>query len=306
MRALIGVLVAVIIAGAAWWQREWLNERNYALWNVHPLRVAQERALKVGEPFKECTNCPEMIVVPAGHFTMGSPRDEKGRSNVEGPQHPVTIAKPFAVSKFELTFSEWDTCAAHGDCGRDVSDAWGRGQQPVINVSWDDAQRYVAWLSRITGKEYRLLSEAEYEYAARAGTQTAYPWGDDIKLNGVAMANCKGCSKWLASEVYDVLAQGAGKSIAVGSFAPNKFGLYDMVGNVWEWTEDCAHGSYEGAPTDGSPRTGAHCMLRVARGGSWFNPVISGSLRSASRSSNSPGARGNALGFRAARTLLTP
>ena len=123
-----------------------------------------------------------MVVVPAGSFMMGSPPTEKGRNTNEGPQHNVTIAKPFAVSKFELTFDEWDTCVAYGDCPSASSDSgWGRGQQPVINVTWDDAQRYVAWLSKMTGKPYRLLSEAEYEYATRGGTQTAYPWGDDIQ-----------------------------------------------------------------------------------------------------------------------------
>ena len=128
-----------------------------------------------------------------------------------------------AVSKFELTFSEWDTCAAHGDCDPHVSaSGWGRDRQPVFNVSWDDARRYVAWLSRITGKKYRLLSEAEYEYAARSGGQTRYPWGDCILLNGTATANCNGCdSKW-----------GGKRPAPVGSFAPNKFGLYDMAGNV--------------------------------------------------------------------------
>ena len=112
----------------------------------------------------------------------------------ERPQHEVTIAKPFAVAKFELTFDEWDACVVHGDCAPHLSDSgWGHGRRPAINVSWDDAQTYVKWLSRITSKPYRLLSEAEYEYAARAGTETQYPWGDEIKLNGQAMANCDGC-----------------------------------------------------------------------------------------------------------------
>ena len=170
----------------------------------------------------------------------------------------VAIAKPFAVSKFELTFAEWDACVAHGDCVPHVSDSgWGRGRQPVINVSWDDAQSYVAWLSRITGKEYRLLSEAEYEYAARAGTQTAYPWGDDIGKNN---ANCDGCgSQWDNKQ-----------TAPVGSFAANGFGLYDTVGNVWEWTEDCHHNNYNGAPVDGTAWTGDDCSSRVVRGGSWL------------------------------------
>jgi len=130
-----------------------------------------------------------MIVVPAGRFLMGSPAGQG--FDRERPAHEVTIAKPFAVAKFALTFDEWDACAARGACRRDVSDSgWGRGRRPAINVSWDDAQAYVKWLSSTTGKPYRLLSEAEYEYAARAGTETKYPWGDDIKLNGKPMANC--------------------------------------------------------------------------------------------------------------------
>ena len=141
---------------------------------------------------------------------MGSPEGQGADS--ERPQHDVTIAKPFAVAKFALTFDEWDACAAHGDCAAHVSDSgWARGRHPAINVNWDDAQTYVNWLSRITGKPYRLLSEAEYEYAARDGTETTYPCGPEIKLSGKAMANCNGCgSQW------------DGKQTApVGSFAAN-------------------------------------------------------------------------------------
>ena len=197
-----------------------------------------------------------MVVVPAGSFMMGSLPTEKDRDAAEGPQHIVTIAKPFAVAKFELTFDEWDTCVAYGDCPQGVSDGgWGRGQQPVIFVTWDDAQRYAAWLSKMTGKPYRLLTEAEYEYATRAGTTTAYPWGNDIGKNN---ANCNGCgSKWDNQQ-----------TAPVGSFKPNAFGLYDMVGNVFEWVEDCVHANYDGAPTDGSAWIeGGLCTYRLDRGG---------------------------------------
>jgi formylglycine-generating enzyme required for sulfatase activity len=209
--------------------------------------------------------------------------------------HDVTIAKPFAVSKFELTFDEWDACAAHGDCDPHVSaSGWGRGRQPAINVSWDDTQIYVKWLSRITGKEYRLLSEAEQEYAARAGSQTAYPWGDDIKLNDKVMANCNGCGgQWDNRQ-----------PAPVGSFAANLFGLYDMVGNVAEWTADCYNDSYQGAPADGSPWTSGNCSRRVVRGGSW--QLKSDNLRSAFRNWGDAVFRGSRVGFRVARTLLTP
>jgi formylglycine-generating enzyme required for sulfatase activity len=268
-----------------------VREENYALANVTALETAQERALKTGDPFKECRDCPEMIVVPARRFTMGSPQDQGTAS--EHPPHDVTIVKPFAVSKFELTFDDWDACAAHGDCAAHVDDnGWGRGRQPAINVNWDDAQTYVKWLSRITGRPYRLLSEAEYEYVARAGTETTYPWGD-VKPDGKAKANCNGCG-----------GQWDGKQTApVGSFAANGFGLDDMVGNVWEWTEDCWNESYQGAPADGSAWTSGDCNTRVVRGGSWlFNPDY---LRSAFRVGIPTVLRVNALGFRVARTLTT-
>ena len=256
-----------------------------------PLSPIQEKALKPKDTFKECANCPEMMVVPAGSFTMGSPTSEPGHSADEGPQHTVTIARPFAVGRFEVTFDEWDACAADGGCnGYMPSDeGWGRGRRPVINVSWDDAKAYVAWLSKKTGKSYRLLSGAEYEYATRAGTQTAYPWGNAVGTNN---ANCHACgSQWDARQ-----------TAPVGSFAPNGFGLYDMVGNVREWTEDCYHARYIGAPADGSAWIeGADCSSRVVRGGSWLlAPVF---LRSASRYWFTTDYRLNYLGFRVARTL---
>ena len=219
-------------------------------------------------------------------------RPARGFAN-EVPQHTVTIAKPFAVSKFKLTFDEWDTCARYGDCRQDVKDfGFGRGQRPVIEVTWDDAHQYVAWLSKMTGEPYRLLTEAEHEYARRAGTTTAYPWGDDIGTN---KANCDGCgSQWDNKQ-----------TAPVGSFAPNGFGLFDMVGNVWEWVEDCYHDNYDGAPTDGSAWIeGSDCKTGVVRGGSWVNPP--GILYAAYRRRGTSVIRVDNLGFRVARTLLTP
>jgi formylglycine-generating enzyme required for sulfatase activity len=293
VRALAAVLFAAMAAGAvAWLNHDWLKarlkEQVYAFENATPLTAGKEAALEAGAPFKECHDCPEMIVVPAGHFMMGSSaiqdRDER-------PPHEVTIARPFAVSKFELTFDEWDICADHGDCELRILDSdWGRGRQPAINVSWDDAQTYVKWLSRITRRDYRLLSEAEYEYAARAGTQTEYPWGDFIR-QGKPKANCDGCgSQWDNKQ-----------TAPVGSFAANRFGLYDMVGNVWEWTEDCRNDSYKGAPADGSAWSSGNCQNRMVRGGSWNEDPES--LRSAHRLGVAPGQRLNLLGFRVARTL---
>jgi formylglycine-generating enzyme required for sulfatase activity len=232
-----------------------------------------------------------MIVVPSGSFMMGSPVGEG--DNDEHPQHLVTIATPFAVSKFELTFDDWDACVADGGCDgyKPSDDGWGRSRRPVINVPWNGANAYVVWLAKKTGKPYRLLSESEYEYATRAGTKTAYPWGDGIGNNN---ANCDGCgSQW-----------GGTETAPVGSFAPNAYGLYDMVGNVWEWTQDCSQVSYNGAPTDGSAWTGGDCISRVLRGGAWFyHPFY---LRSASRNWDHPDDRGDRYGFRVGRTLLTP
>jgi formylglycine-generating enzyme required for sulfatase activity len=219
---------------------------------------------------------------------MGSPEGQGTED--ERPQHDVIIAKPFAASKFEVTFDEWDACVAYGDCNPEVSDSgWGRGRQPVINVSWNDAQRYVAWLSRMTGKPYRLLSEAEWEYAARAGAPTIYSWGDEI---GKGNANCKGCgSRW---DGY--------KPAPVGSFAANAFGLLDMHGNVFEWIEDCFHENYSTAPKNGSAWTvGADCNARIIRGGSWWTDLSA--LRSAYRYRNTSATGWDSLGFRAGRTL---
>jgi formylglycine-generating enzyme required for sulfatase activity len=261
----------------------------------HVLKAEAERALKPGEPFRECAkDCPEMVVVPAGEFIMGSPATGKGRLNDEGPQHRVTIARPFAVSKFDVTFTDWDVCVSVGDCPREADAGWGRGTRPVIYVSWHDAQVYRAWLSRMTGKTYRLLTEAECEYATRAGTTTAYYWGEEI---GKGNANCNGCgSEWDNRQ-----------TAPVGSFPPNKFGLYDMLGNIWAWTEDCFQDDYVAAPADGSPWLGAnggHCSARVLRGGSWDSLPVN--LRSAGRYWSSSDLRNSGVGFRVARTLVPP
>ena len=219
---------------------------------------------------------------------MGSPATEKGRYANEGPQHKVTIAKPFAVSKFDVTFDDWDACVSVGGCPQASDSGFGRGTKPVIYVSWDDAQQYVAWLSKMTGQPYRLLTEAEWEYAARAGSTTAYYWGDEI---GKGNANCNGCgSEWDNRQTSPV-----------GSFKPNAFGLYDMAGNVWQWVQDCYHDNYNGAPTDGSAWTSGDCSRRVVRGGSWDHfPRF---LRSAVRDWDSTDDRNDVLGFRVGRTL---
>ena len=257
-------------------------------------QVSLERDLRVGETFRDSLGSggegPLMAVVPSGSFRMGSPSYEEGRYEREGPVHRVRISRPFAMGVYEVTFADWDACASAGGCGghRPDDEGWGRDSRPVIDVSWEDAQAYVAWLSRETGYEYRLPSESEWEYAARAGTETARYWGDGIGRN---RANCDGCgSRW-----DDAM------TAPVGSFAPNGWGLHDMLGNVWEWTEDCWNGSYAGAPADGSAWTSGDCGYRVLRGGSWDDRPRN--LRSAYRGWNSSGDRSNDIGFRVVRTL---
>ena len=196
-----------------------------------------------------------MVVVPAGRFDMGA-ADEKDADT--RPVHTVVIAKPFALGKYEVTFAEYDAFASATARAQPDDKGWGRGNRPVINVSWEDARAYAAWLSAQTGKKYRLPSEAEWEYAARAGNSAHFAWGADVGRN---KANCQGCgSQW------------DGKQTApVGSFPANAFGLHDMHGNVWEWVQDCHHGSYAGAPADGSAREQCDSANRVLRGGSWSN-----------------------------------
>jgi formylglycine-generating enzyme required for sulfatase activity len=241
-----------------------------------------------GAEFSECASgCPAMIVIPAGRFSMGSPEDDADARANERPRHEVTIANPIAVSKFEATFDEWDACVAAGACPR-VLDRWGRGQMPAINVSWNDAKQYAAWLSRVTGKPYRLLTEAEWEYAARAGAVTRYPRGDGP---GHGEASCDGCrSRWDLRQ-----------TAPVGSFKPNAFGLYDMQGNVWEWVEDAWHDNYDGAPKDASEWASGDPDYRVARGGSWRNDTSY--LRAAAREKRNINVRFDTLGFRVGRTL---
>jgi formylglycine-generating enzyme required for sulfatase activity len=309
VHALIYVLLVGIILGLVGVVEEaYVKEEWNWVWTMRPYRVANfdphvltpeaERALKPGAAFRECTkDCPEMIVVPAGNFMMGSPGNEKGRYNNEddgnGRQIRVTISQPFAVSKSDVTFADWDACVSVGGCpqeGRAADAGWGRGTRPVIYVSWDDAQAYAAWLSRMTGKTYRLLTEAEWEYAARAGSPTAYYWGDEI---GKGNANCAGCSSQWDNR----------QTSPVGSFKPNAFGLYDMAGNVWQWVQDCYHPNYDGAPPDGSAWTSGDCSSgRVLRGGSWDNTPQN--LRSAVRGRFTTVDRGSDLGFRVGRTLI--
>ncbi len=263
-----------------------------------------------GDTFRDCAECPLMVRIPAGTFTMGSPESEPGccpyDNDGERPQHTVSIPA-FAAGVHEVTFAEWDACVGAGGCesynspfnatGGKNDGGWGRDDRPAINVHWDEAQEYVDWLSRTTGQHYRLLTESEWEYAARAGTTTPFHTGETITPQ---QANFDGrrdypANDWIEDGLY------RGQTVPVGSFAPNAFGLYDMHGNVWEWVQDC-YGSYENAPNDGSALRDDDCRVRVQRGGAWNeNPA---QLRSAERGphdiSVSPGSD---TGFRVARTL---
>ena len=246
----------------------------------------QRQERQSGRRFKDCAACPEMVVVPTGSFMMGSPSSEKGRDSDEGPQHRVRIAQPFAVGVYEVTFAEWDACVSAGGCnGYSPADrGWGRGQYPVIYVSWNDAQAYVKWLSNETGKRYRLLSEAEWEYVARAGTETPFHFGMTISTDQ-------------ANYNRNYRAQ----TVEAGSFPSNGYGLHDVHGNVDEWVQDCWNDSYFGAPTDGSAWTSGDCSGRVLRGGSWDSKHRN--LHLADRDWGPTNYRSIRTGFRVARTF---
>ena len=252
------------------------------------VEIARLRHMAGVQPFRDCAECPEMVVVRAGSFLMGAPETEDyPRTDQERPVHRVTIDKPFAIGVYEVTFEEWDACVADGGCNRGHiprDEGWGRQRRPVMNVRWEDAQAYAAWLSQKTGLAYRLPSEAEWEYAARAWTQTAYSFGDSI----------------LTSQA-NFWTTGLRQTLPVGSFEPNAFGLFDMHGNVGEWVQDCWHPSYEGAPTDGSAWETGTCLERVERGGSHDLPDFL--LRSASRFNWPDHYSHHTVGFRVAKTL---
>jgi formylglycine-generating enzyme required for sulfatase activity len=264
---------------------------------VEALVGNEQRCLKPKDAFRDCPDCPEIVVVAAGSFTMGSPPSEPERSNNE-TQVRVSIVAPFAVGRYAVTFDEWDACVSDGGCNghRPSDQGWGRGKHPVVNVNWDDAKAYAAWLSQKTGKTYRLLSEAEREYVTRANTAMPFWWGLSITPK---QANYDG-----SAEPY----KGGGsngeyrkRTVSVDSFEPNAWGLYSVHGNVWEWTEDCWNELNNGNPGDGRARTTGDCASRVIRGGSWFSAPQN--LRSANRARIIAEVRLNHLGFRLARTL---
>ena len=281
----LGVVALIAVAGFAL-TRDKPPSPPVVTSAVRPSSPASGFPVPVGESFRDCPECPEMMVIPAGSFRMGSPEGEAGRNPDEGPQRQVTVRAPLAVGKYEVTFAEWDACVAAGGCAhRPGDEGWGRGRRPVINVSWEDAQVYVRWLSHWTGQNYRLLTEAEWEYAARAGTTTPYSFGSTID-NRQAHLN--------APPFF-------GRTQPVGVYPQNDWGLHDMHGNVLEWVEDCYVDRYPQGSGDASQAvTTRGCSKRVQRSGwFYFSPV---SQRSASRAADRPDSRSTLSGFRVART----
>jgi formylglycine-generating enzyme required for sulfatase activity len=288
-----------------------------------------------GTAFRDCADCPEMVVLPPGEFVMGSTEGGSSRyRNYSIPTHEVAIAKPFAVGRTEITRGQYGMFMRESGHTMGKTFCWywnerkmqsenydsevnwlnpGHVQQddhPVVCVDWHDAKAYAAWLEKKTGKRYRLLTEAEWEYAARAGTATPRPWGDDASqacrfanvLDATAGKAVGGATGKVGSrrELHDC-DDGFSYTAPVGRFQPNSFGLYDMIGNVSEWTEDCWNFSFKGAPVDGSAWLGGDCTLRAVRGGNWFSqPEYA---RSASRNRDGVDARDQLRGFRIARTL---
>jgi formylglycine-generating enzyme required for sulfatase activity len=251
--------------------------------------------------FRDCEDTPVVVALQGGTFLMG---DVSNRGlSYEQPVREVRIA-PFAIGKFEVTWDEWDRCVAARVCPISDDEGWGRGRRPVINISWDDTQLYLAWLSHKTGKRYRLPSEAEWEYVAQAHTDTRFSWGE-AETSACDYANVL---DWSTREQHPNWFWFVGcddkfpATAPVGSFKPNPWGLYDIHGNVWEWTQDCWHSNYEGAPTEGSAWiAGGDCSKRVNRGGGWGNHPRS--VRASGRDADMQGSRGDAIGFRVVREL---
>lgn len=231
---------------------------------------------------KDCATCPELIALPPGTFTMGSNSSDPS----EKPAHRVSINTPFAIGKYEVTVEQWDACVNAGACARVTNGGNRPKNTPARDISWDDAQQYVKWLAGLTGKPYRLPTEAEWEYAARGGTSTRYWWGEQMRKGA---ANCKDCGEpWQKDG-----------PVPAGSFAANPYGLHDMNGSVWEWMSDCWHTSYKGAPTDGRSWDEANCRVRVIRGGSWREDASY--MMSSTRFKYDASVRHSQNGFRVAR-----
>jgi formylglycine-generating enzyme required for sulfatase activity len=270
---------------------------------VTPALSHAQEAPAPGSTFQDCPACPVMVVIPAGQFDMPWPPINQGRPYSEGEMRTITIAESFAMGKYEVTFDEWEACVKDKKCPAVKDEGWGRGKRPVMNVTWMDADGYAMWLSRKAGKMYRLPSDSEWEYAARAGSNRSRFFG--LKPEQVCEhANVHDLTakkvhefEWEHLPCDDKFAATA----PVGSFKPNAFGLHDMLGNVWEWVEDCLTNNWRGAPIDGSAWRAGNCSERAYRGGSWINhppPYVS-----TADWYKFVGTRHNDLGFRVARAL---
>ena len=281
------VLTVISIAvGLGWAFQAQIKESLHWRLIMKPVRAPAALASQPGSGFADCENgCPRMIVIPSGTFQMGS---AEARFPRERPQHQVTIEHPFAIARHEVTFEEWDHCVTSGHCRVDiVTSGWGRGRQPVINVTWDDANQYAGWLSKVTKQRYRLPSEAEWEYAARAGSADYFSFGNnDRDLNKYV---------WYADN-----SDGHPHPVQEEKL-PNKFGLFDMHGNVSEWTQDCVNDTYQGSPANGAAWTSGNCSARVYRGGSWLHGARV--ARSAYRDWLLGDVSKDFIGFRVARDL---
>ncbi|MFN0219883.1 MAG: SUMF1/EgtB/PvdO family nonheme iron enzyme [Hyphomicrobium sp.] len=244
-----------------------------------PSNLKDAEATRAGRVFRDCPDlCPEMVVIAPGEFAMGADDGDVD----EGPVHKVTLARPFAAGRTEITFDEWDACVADGSCQHKPEADWGRGRQPVMRVSWDDVtKQFLPWLSRKAGAPYRLLTEAEWEYVARAGSSAPYATGDAINRRQAQFSDRR--------------------TVDVGSFPVGKWGAFDMAGNVWEWVQDCHSDSYSGVPADGKAAPDAFDCVRVMRGGSWLSKPDE--LRAANREWDRAGSRVNTIGFRVARSF---
>ncbi|WP_411888102.1 formylglycine-generating enzyme family protein [Hydrocarboniphaga effusa] len=250
------------------------------------------------DAFADCAGAPVMVALPGGGFLMGNTLGTG--SAYEKPPHDVQV-RGFAIARYEVTRSEWAACIRAGGCPALASEA--SDALPVTDVSWEQAQLYIRWLSQRTRHRYRLPTEAEWEYAARAGTVSQYSWGSDGEnlcryANGFDASGRRANPQWYWGSECDDGNAGAGR---VGQFPPNAWGLHDMLGNVWEWVEDCWHSDYTDAPTDGSAWVEPGCPKRVNRGGGWGNPASS--LRITNRDGDPANGHGDGLGFRVARDL---
>jgi formylglycine-generating enzyme required for sulfatase activity len=270
----------------------------FAAKGVQPLTPEVEQTLNPGDSFKECDTCPEMVVVPKGSFTMGTPANEPDRQSGEDPQHRVTIAQSFAVGRFAISFDEWDACLADGGCDgfKGSEGGFGRGRLPAAGITFAAAKSYLTWISRKVGRTYRLPSESEREYFTRAGTTTPFWFGSTVSAK---QANYLPTGSYHVASNLDNRSRGP---VLVDSFAPNKFGLYQVHGNAREWTEDCYNKRYTlDAPADGSPWLDGNCTKRMVRGGYWLD--LPDNIRSGARNGSDEDA-GN--GFRVVRTLNVP